>query len=268
MVKLFEILNIEAPTTPRPFGPLHLVFIFLITAVCVLFVLNVKKVNDKIFRRFMLVSWITIVSFEILKQLIFSTSVSDGRVIWDFQWYAFPFQFCSMLHYLLPFVIFCKESKFRDSIMAFLSSYSLFAGFVVAYIFVDGVFTRSHYICVQTLVNHGLQVIVAVAICAYYRKKLSIKWFLSGVVSFICVSGIAFIMDMIAYNILPENETFNMFFISPYYPSTLAVIGKYKDLWPYGAYLALYFVGFTFVAFVFYEITYLASHLPKRKRKI
>lgn len=87
--------------------------------------------SDKFVRRLAAVLWIIMVVFEIGKQLIYGFNVEDGRLVWDYEWYAFPFQFCSSPLYILPFVAFAKDGKIRDSAMLFLATFSLFAGICV-----------------------------------------------------------------------------------------------------------------------------------------
>ena len=51
-------------------------------------------------------------------------------------------------------------------------------------------------------------------------------------------------------------STFNMFFISPYFPCTLPVLSEIYPVVPYPVFLLLYVLGFITLGFIFFEIIY------------
>ncbi len=91
----------------------HLMFIALIVVASVFLCVKCCDVSDKHFRRIVFISWIAIVVLEIYKQLVFSVEYTEGAFVWDYQWYAFPFQFCSSPLYALPFVALMPDGKLR-----------------------------------------------------------------------------------------------------------------------------------------------------------
>lgn len=136
---------------------------------------------------------------EIYKQLIYSVSEVGGSAVWDYQWYAFPYQLCSTPLYLLPFVAFMKEGKTRDSIMSFLSTFAMFGGLAV-FIYPNDVFISTIGINIQTMVHHGLQIVLGIYFMVYNRKKLNWMYFLRGVYVFGAMLGIAMLLNIVLYH--------------------------------------------------------------------
>ncbi len=243
-------------TMPEPtyYGWFHLMFIAIAVTAITLLCVFARNIREKNLRRIILGCWLVLVVFEIYKQLVFSINNNDGVAVWHYQWYAFPFQLCSSPLYLLPFVAFLKEGKVRDSIIAFLATYSLFGGLIV-FIYPNDVFVATIGINIQTMVHHGLQLVLGVYLMVYYRKKINWQFFLRGVAVFAVMCAIAMSLNVIFYYLV--DETFNMFYFSPYYPCTLAVLGDF--IWPnvpYSVFLLVYLIGFTITATVIFAIQY------------
>ena len=244
-------------TTPSLYGIWHIAF-FLLTIVCtVLLVWKFRDTSDKTLRRLLLVVWITLVVLEAYKQLVYSMHVTDGVASWRYQWYAFPFQFCSTPLYALPFIIFTKESRLRDAFMGFLATFSLFGGLAVM-IYPGDVFIETIGINIQTMVHHGSQIVIGIFLVAYNRRRMNLGFFLVGLIPFYAFSALAMALNLGAHAALTaahmEDTVFNMFFISPYHDCTLPVLEAIYPQVSYPVFLLLYLVGFTIVAAVIYGI--------------
>ena len=240
-------------TTPRSYGWFHLTFLFVVlfstVGVCIWFY---HHPSNKTLRRFLFVCWVVVALLEIGKQLIFSFSLAPEtqEVIWDYQWYAFPFQLCSSPLYLLPFAAFLREGKVRQGVCTFLATFSLFGGIVV-FSYPNDVFISNLFINVQTMVHHGIQVIVGVLLLCYYRKELNPKWFLYSLAVYAVIIATAMLLNWVIPHF--TDETFNMFYISPYFPCTLPILSTIYSLVPYPVFLLLYLLGFSGIAIgIFY----------------
>jgi len=123
----FDSIIIE---TPLAYGWFHILSLVIILGTAITISIVFRNCSDKVFRRISLVFWIIIVILEIGKQLLFAFNynVDTGEVTFRYQWYAFPYQFCSSPLYILPLVIFLKDGKVRDCAISFISLFSLFAG--------------------------------------------------------------------------------------------------------------------------------------------
>ena len=70
----------------------------------------------------------------------------------------------------------------------------------------------------------------------------------------------ALILDVSFYRLgFIGDETFNMFYISPYFDCTLPILSEIYKQVPYIAFLGIYIVGFVLAAFIIYMI-YLIIH--------
>lgn len=271
-----KFLNfLDSPmTTPTNYSWFHYMFIGIVIITTFLLCYFFKDASTKTFNRIALISWILIVVLELYKQLVFSFYFNEAGLNWDYQWYAFPFQFCSSPIYILPFIIFIKNERIKEMFVAFMITFCLFGGLVV-YIYPNDVFISIIGINIQTMIHHGSQIVLGIFFIVYYRKKFSIKWWSKSIIIFSGLVLTALLLNIVIHNILVYkniDETFNMFFISPYFDCTLPVLSIFYDLLPYGLFLPLYILGFTLAAFIICLIQvgilklirkYQKSHVPE-----
>lgn len=238
---------------PPLFGTWHIVFLVLSIAFAAFLVAMFKDCSDRTLRKLLLVCWLVILFFEIYKQVVFSFRSNDGITgSWSYTWHAFPFQFCSTPLYLLPIVIFAKEGRFRNAIVAYMVTFSLFAGLIVM-IYPGDVFTSIIGINIQTMVHHGMQLAIGVFLVAHNRHHLNKRFFAWSMIVFSVFAATALLLNTIMNYAKPGVE-FNMFFISPFQPCTLPVLSAIYPLVPYPVYLIMYVLGFALVSALVYTI--------------
>ncbi len=237
---------------PTNYGWFHLMFIGIVIVATVSLCKFFKDADDKTFRKIVFIGWITIVSLEIYKQLVFSMSVDGEMATWDYQWYAFPFQLCSTPLYVLPFVVFLKDGKVRDAMISFISTFSFFGGLAV-FFYPNDVFVGTAGINIQTMIHHGLQIVFGIYFVVHNRKKLDHKYYLKGIPVFAVLVTIALLANVILYKAGLE-DTFNMFYISPYYECSLPILSEVYKAVPYIVFALIYILGFCFIASLIYYI--------------
>lgn len=248
--RMVALLQVEM-TTPASYGVWHICFLLLTVAASVGAVWRFRDASEKTQRRLLLTVWLVLVTLEVYKQLVFSMDVTDGVADWSYQWYAFPFQFCSSPLYVLPFAIFPRSDRIRSAVMSFLATFSLFGGLAVM-AYPGDVFIGMIGINIQTMVHHGSQVVLGVLMVAWNRRRMDKIFFAKGVIVFAILAAVAMILNLGVHAALVSagmgDLTFNMFFISPYYPCTLPVLSLIYPAVPYPVFLALYLLGFSAVA--------------------
>lgn len=232
-------------TTPKLYGIFHIACFVLVLLGTVLIGRYFSKASDKSFRIIVGVLWTVIFLLEVYKQLIYTFEWNGSVATWDYQWYAFPFQLCSMQLYVLPLVFLCKDGHVRDGAMAFLATYSFFAGAAV-FVYPGDVYVETIGINIQTMVHHGLQIVLGVLFLMRNKNKLGIKFFLKGVATFLVLICVAQILNAIVPTF--TDETFNMFYISWKFNCTLPVLSAIYPNVPYIVFLFLYVVGFSIAA--------------------
>jgi len=264
-MNLFEkIVNIIAITgkTPTSYGIFHFISVAVVLLVCILLCKKYKDCNDKTIRIICLISWITMLLLEIYKQVVFSFKYNNGDRYWDYQWYAFPYQLCSTPLYVLPFIVFLKNGKVRDSLIAFMATFSLFGGLAV-YAFPNDVFINIIGINFQTMIHHGLQVILGIFLLVHNRNRLDKVFFIKACCVFLVLLASAVLLNEVVYASLKANgnsESFNMFYISQYFDCTLPLLNIiYKEV-PYFVFFLIYCLGFILIGFI---ILFVASRIVK-----
>lgn len=271
-MKLIEIIlkSLEHEmTTPTNYGWFHLMFIGLVIVATVLVCYFFKDKNDKVIRRICLIGWLIIVFLEIVKEVEFSSYFEEEILLWDYPWYIFPFQLCSTPLYILPFVIFVKNEKVRQFFIAYMMTFSLFGGLAV-YAYPNDVFVKTTVINFQTMIHHGMQIVLGIFLVVVYRKQYNLKFFLKGILVFVAMSIIAMILNISMYHIFQKaglDDTFNMFFVSPYFDCTLPVLSLIYPKVPYIVFLLIYNVGFAIVSTIIYGIQKLIIKLSVKELK-
>ena len=253
---------------PALYGTWHIVSIILTIALTVCLVKFFRNAKDSTMRTLLFVGWLIMITLEICKQLEGAMQYDGYTVTWAYEWRWFPFQFCSTPMYTFPLVFLLKDCKFRRAIMAYIATFSLFAGLIVM-ILPTSVFTRDISINIQTMVHHGFQVVFGVYMAAYNRRHLNKRFFAWCMIVFAAFASVALILNVTVYPVLLEKgltEDFNMFYISPYLNNDLPVLSTIYPLVPYPVYLIIYVIGFTAVAALVYAVEKGIVALTLRKK--
>lgn len=250
MKELLEILE-KRMTTPTNYGWFHIMFICFLIITCIIMVLLARKASSRQMRTSLIIISSIMFLLEIYKQFIYTFDVSEtGEIVADYQWYAFPFQLCSTPMYILLIAGIIKPGKLQDALASYLAFFSLFGGLCV-YVFPNDVFTSIMGISIQTMIHHGLQIVSAVYIITYYRKQFGFKFLLKSFPVFLANLLIAMVLNLIVP--LITSDTFNMFYISPYFDCTLPVLSLIYPKVPYIVFFFIYTLGFCLaVTVVFY----------------
>ncbi len=243
---LLKILDTEM-TTPVAFGWFHILFIILSLAAAFVLCLCYKKGYIKNVDRVILAVSIIVMAFEIYKQINFSFDTNDNFKF-EYQWYAFTFQFCSTPMYIGLLAGIFKKGKLHDCLCAYLSTYAVFAGICVMLMPGD-VFIGTVGINIQTMVCHGSM--ITLGIFLYYTKhvKAELRTVLKAAPVFASCVGVAVILNEIAYysGLLTEHN-FNMFYVSRHCEPHLFVYSSVQEVVPYPWCLIIYILGFTLAA--------------------
>ena len=235
--KIMKFLD-SSMTEPTAFGWFHLLCLGLVILTTVLLCVFARKFGDKGARVVVLTYSITTILLEVYKMLNYSFNWETNT--WDFQWYAFPFQFCSTPMYVGLLAGCLKKCKFQEFLYSYLATFALFAGIGVMLIPGD-VFISTIGINIQTMVCHGGMVIVGFYLYATKAVTPTVKTWLKAMAVFGVTASIAMILNLSLYKVAYP-ETFNMFFISPYWPSTLPVLSTIYTSVHYSIFLLCYLV--------------------------
>lgn len=140
-----------------------------------------------------------------------------------------------------------RNKKLRDSLIAFLGTFGLFAGLAVM-LYPMTVFISTIGINIQTMVHHGSMAAMGIALLST-QVKLESKTILKASLVFSVLVSIAVILNAV-HNAWIEQGTFNMFFINPILRNDLPILSLIQPLVPHIVFLFIYILGFMFVSYL------------------
>ena len=243
---LLKVLDTQMERPPS-WGWFHLLFWGLIILFAVLLCVLHKREDPERVRKTVLAVAITVIILEIYKQINYSFSYADG-IHFDYQWYIFPWQFCSTPMYVGLLAGIIRKGKIHDALCAYLATYAMFAGLCVM-IYPNDIYITTVGINIQTSVCHGTMISVAIYLLYSGHVKLQHKTILKAMSVFACVMGIAMLLNEISYRSGLE-ETFNMFYISPHHAPSLPVYSSVQASVPFPFCTIIYFVAFSLAAYL------------------
>lgn len=240
---------------PEPYGAFHLAFFAASILAAVLLCFLWKKGIIKDVKRVVFITALIVIILEIYKLINFSFGYTDG-ITFNFQWYAFPWQFCST-PMIVGLLAGMSKGKIHHNLCAYLATYALFAGTAVMF-YPTTVFVDTIGINIQTMICHGSMITVAIFLYFTGYVKAEKGTILKALPIFIIAVSIALSFNEIAYQTgLLETHTFNMFFFNPHLDSDLPVYSLIHNalrewLFPLGFIISLilYIGGFTAAAFI------------------
>ncbi len=266
LVSLLTFLDSDM-TTPVMFGWFHILSLVLTILVTVLLCRVFSSAEEKTVRRIVLYTSVISIVLEVYKQINYTFIVTDGVIVTDYQWYAFPFQFCSTPMYVGLLAGLLRPCKVRDALYSYLATYGLFAGLCVM-LYPAQVFISTIGINIQTMICHGLMIVVGIYMMFSEAVKLDHKTILRALPVFVVNVIIAIILNELAYFTgFVGDETFNMFFFSPHYAPSLPVYSIVQQYVSYPWSLFIYIAGFTAAGYIITAIAMLIRRVFSHREK-
>lgn len=242
---LLELLDTKMDR-PGIYGWFHLLWLGLVAVLTVVAALYGKNAGEKTVRRLVLFTALAVILLEIYKQINYT--FGDGSQGIHYQWYAFPFQFCSTPMYVGLLAGLVKKGALQQRLYAYLASYALFAG-VCVMLYPGDVFISTVGINIQTMICHGSMPVIAALLLSCGQAKPEGRTLLKALPVFLVCVAVATVMNEVAYLTgLLESHSFNMFYISPHQPPSLPVYSLVQQVLPFPVCLLVYILGFTAAA--------------------
>lgn len=212
-----EIL-FEKTQQPNWFSLNYLLFVFIVFF-AVYSILKNKAYIKKHCKAYLLGVWIIITVTELSKILLFMKHV-------DRNWLnIFPFHLCSLPIYMTPIVIFTKNKYLRLTISDFLVSIIGF-GAAASFLQPGGLLHDYLFLTFHSLHWHACLVILAfiLLVSDYSITEESLYRNVWKVYAF--VSAIALVFNIY----LKDKSYINLFFMSPYKPTTIIIFNRISEL--------------------------------------
>ena len=234
--------------TPSLYGPFHLFWLATVALCTLALCIGHRQASRAQVCNVVLGVALAVTALEIYKQINYSFTYETGTVVFSYQWYAFPFQFCSTPMYVGLLAGIFRKGKLHDHLCAYLATYAVFAGLCVM-LYPGDVFCNTVGINIQTMVWHGSMIVVGAYLLASGHVKLEHKTVLKALPVFAAVVLIAMGLNEWAYRSgLLEAHAFNMFYFSPYCDPSLPVYSLVQQVLPYPVSLLVYVAAFTAAA--------------------
>lgn len=261
--QLLKILDTPM-VKPTPYGWFHIVSLVLTALVILWLCLKHKNDSSRQVTNVVFFTALVVALLEVYKQVNYSFSYEDG-ITFDYQWYAFPWQFCSSPMYIGLLAGIFRKGKVHDALCAYLATYAVFAGLCVMFYPVD-IYISTIGINIQTTICHCSMIVIGAYLFATGHVKLEHKTVLKAIPVFAIMIAIAVILNEHAYavGIVPE-ETFNMFFISRHCDPSLPVYSLVQAVVPYPWCLVIYIAAFSIAAYLMLLLAMGVHRLARKK---
>ncbi len=245
---IFEVFNAKMQE-PRAFGIFHLSFFALSVMLGVFLLRKEPAPSEKFVKKVLLTASLIVITFEIYKQIVFSFTYSNGELHFRYAWRFFPFQFCSTPMYAGLVAAATKQRRLHAALCSFLATYCLAAGLGVM-LFPQEVFTDIIGVNIQTMVCHGSMITVGIYLLFSRYVSASGKTLLRAMPVFIVLVLLAATLNEIVFKSgILGGQTFNMFFISPYFKASLPVYAEIFQWLPFPLGIMAYALFFTLGAY-------------------
>ena len=251
MVDLIHFFQYQVEK-PAMFGAFHLVCIAIILIATVAVSAAFKNCSDKIFRRIIFVCWLVCLCLEIIKQPVKSLQWGD-EPYFRYSFYDFPFHLCSTVYYIAPALFLMKREKcpaVYDALSWFCGIFVLMGGMTVV-LYNDLVMSETLFINIQSMVHHGIQILLGVFIVVRNRERLNIFSYLKA----LAVLGVYTALAVAVNSLLtPVADGIDMFYVNPFEVSVLPVINEIHRNAGFIPYLAVYLSIVALFGFAVYAV--------------
>ena len=267
--KLLCLLQTEMPEA-KAWGWFHLMWVALIVVLIFILYKLKDKYGEKQLKWVIGTYGIVALILEITKQLIwtFDYNAVTNTFTADFQWYAFPFQLCTTPIFVCVLALFMKRTKIRLSLLSYMAFVTILGSFMTV-IIPDDCLVETILINIHTMWLHCGSLVVSVYLLMSGAVKINKQNFKLAIGVFIVFVILAQILNIGVYNSgILGDETFNMFYISPYFISSLPVFDMIQQNVPYPVYLALYVVALSLGAGIVYIIAKIISKIVNKENRV
>lgn len=265
--RLLLALQIDV-NRPKPWGIFHIIALCITFAIIGYLYTRRNHHSEAQLKCVLGVYSIVTLILEIGKQFIWSfhyDSVSN-LVTWDYPWYAAPFQFCTTPMYVCLLCLFLRKCKLRNALLSYVA-YITILGSIAVMIIPTDCFCSDLLVNVHTTYLHFGSCVVSVYLLMSREVRTHRKALLTAIGTFLVFVGMAMAMNLIVYHAdVLNGETFNMFYISPYFTSSLPVFSTIQPMVPYPVFFMMYIATLTLGGVVVYNIAKMIKYLSLRHK--
>lgn len=248
---------------PGAYSWFHLIWIGIMIAACIAIGLTIaRKHSAKVDRIVISVCSVILIGCEVFKQLFWFEFYGYYR------FEIFPFQFCSVPIYVAIFASVIPWDKVREVCYRFLAFYGIIGGLAVMLVPNAVLYTYFVPMSLHAMVWHAVLVVMGVylIISRGYGKRL--REMVTPAVIFLGFVALAIIGNVLVYNLhlntpaCQPGDRLSMFYISPYYPTELPLLGAVQEI-SYPLFVLCYLLFFNGFALIVWGVTRLVRKLRR-----
>jgi len=249
-------MNWTFSITPQPYGTAHILILFGILAATVVFALAIRRADPKRLMRLLFVFGICMLAAEAWKQWFVIRYVYCGtRSMWFFPW-----QLCSMAMYCSAIAMFLK-GRAQDAALVFLCTFSMI-GAAFALLFPEDMMRPQILLFCHSFLYHAVMLLEGLTAFRILRQRGKASFF-PALILYLCMAAVAECVNVASHLIIRDiHREANMFYITPFYPSTQPVFSAIAEHAGVAVEIVVYLGAIALAAFGLY----LLEFRLKRKR--
>ena len=203
--------------TPQPYGLVHFLILFGIAAAAAVFALAIRKADERKLLLLLFVFGLLMLVAEAWKQWFVIRYVNGGtRSMWFFPW-----QLCSMAMYCSALAPFLK-GRAQEATLVFLCTFSVI-GAVFALLFPEDMMRDQILLFCHSFLYHAVMLLEGWIAFRILKQRSRVSFF-PALLLYLGMAAVAELVNVASHFIVRDihNEA-NMFYITPFYPSTQPV---------------------------------------------
>lgn len=185
---------------------------------------------------------------EVFKQIFCYHYVFDRTInLWFFPW-----QLCSMPMYLSFVIRYLKEDR-QDMCLVYLVSYSLFAD-IVALLLPYDMLRDQVLLAFHSFIYHGLIISEAIIALHVLSGRKGVR-FAPSILLFLLTAFVAETINVLSHQFLNDiHREPDMFYITPYYPTTQPVFHDIAVNYGTGVEIVIYLSSIILCGYLFFHL--------------
>lgn len=246
--------------TPTPYGTVHWLILAGILLASGAFALAIRKADERQLMRLLFFFGLGMLAAELWKQWFVVRYVYRGT---PSMWF-FPWQLCSMAMYCAALVPFLK-GKAQDAALVFLCTFSMI-GAVFALLFPEDMMRPQILLFAHSFLYHTVMLFEGLLALRILKGRKKAP-FLPALVLYLAMAVVAELVNVISHLIIRDiHYEANMFYITPFSPSTQPVFRVIAERAGVFVEILVYLGVIALGAFVLYQIESLFLQKSKPER--
>ncbi len=243
-------MGVQFSSVPQAYGPVHIGILVFTAVLAVVLFFVFRKVSDKKLTRLIIILGAVMILTEIWKQFFVVKYVYGGVKA---NWFC-PWQLCSMAMYCSFSLIFLK-GRAQETVLVFLSTFTILAAVMALAAPGDMLRPQIALFC-HSFFYHVTMIVEALAAMRILLRREKVR-FLPSVVLFLIMASIAEVINLISHRVIGEIKVeANMFYITPYYPTTQPVLHNIAARIGTIPYIILYLIGIILISYGIFALEF------------